>query len=49
MQAFPLEGLYHMGVVKALLENNLLPRVISGSSAGALFAAILGAYSCRAG
>ncbi|MEM6544150.1 MAG: DUF3336 domain-containing protein, partial [Pseudomonadota bacterium] len=29
-------GFYHLGVVKTLLEQNLLPRVISGSSAGAL-------------
>jgi predicted acylesterase/phospholipase RssA len=29
-------GIYHMGVVKALLEVGMLPRVISGSSAGSI-------------
>lgn len=31
-------GLYHFGVVKRLYECGLLPRVISGSSIGALVA-----------
>jgi len=35
-------GYFHMGVTRALMENNLLPNVISGSSAGALVAASLG-------
>jgi len=35
-------GHFHVGVVKALLEQNLLPDVISGSSAGALVAALFG-------
>jgi len=26
----------HLGVVKALLEHNLLPRVVSGSSSGSI-------------
>mmetsp|Transcript_4062 Transcript_4062/g.7120 ORF Transcript_4062/g.7120 Transcript_4062/m.7120 type:complete len:690 (-) Transcript_4062:642-2711(-) len=34
-------GYYHFGVVKCLLEEDLLPNVISGSSAGALVAAIV--------
>jgi TAG lipase/steryl ester hydrolase/phospholipase A2/LPA acyltransferase len=34
-------GLYHLGVIKALHENNLLPQVISGSSAGSIFAALV--------
>jgi TAG lipase / lysophosphatidylethanolamine acyltransferase len=34
-------GLYHLGVVKALFEANLLPRIISGSSVGALIAALI--------
>lgn len=29
-------GYYHIGVVKALFENNVLPKVITGSSAGSL-------------
>jgi TAG lipase/steryl ester hydrolase/phospholipase A2/LPA acyltransferase len=37
-------GMYHVGVVKALFEQELLPRVISGASAGSIVAALLG---CR--
>ncbi len=32
-------GIYHLGVVKALLAEGLLPRIISGSSMGAIVAA----------
>lgn len=32
-------GIYHVGVVKALFERDLLPRTISGSSMGAIIAA----------
>ncbi|MGH8454508.1 MAG: patatin-like phospholipase family protein, partial [Nevskiales bacterium] len=35
-------GFFHVGVVKALREQGLLQRVISGSSAGAMVAAALG-------
>jgi TAG lipase / steryl ester hydrolase / phospholipase A2 / LPA acyltransferase len=35
-------GLYHIGVVKALYEAELLPRVISGASAGSIICGILG-------
>ena len=38
-------GFYHLGVVKVLLEQGLLPRVISGSSAGSLVAGVLGTHS----
>ncbi|CAG8558523.1 5932_t:CDS:2 [Racocetra fulgida] len=34
-------GLYHLGVVKALHENGLLPRVICGSAVGAFIAALV--------
>lgn len=34
-------GVSHIGVLISLLENNLLPRVISGSSAGSVIASIL--------
>ncbi|KAF9354973.1 hypothetical protein BGX26_007134 [Mortierella sp. AD094] len=34
-------GLMHIGVIKTLYENNLLPRIISGSSCGSIIAAIL--------
>lgn len=33
-------GVYHIGVLKALFENGLLPRIIAGSSAGSIMAAI---------
>eukprot|EP01034_Spumella_vulgaris_P030127 gene30127-37291_t len=35
-------GYYHMGVVKALWTQVMLPRVISGSSAGSIMTAIVG-------
>mmetsp|Transcript_54943 Transcript_54943/g.128496 ORF Transcript_54943/g.128496 Transcript_54943/m.128496 type:complete len:598 (-) Transcript_54943:249-2042(-) len=35
-------GMYHFGVLKTLHENNLLPRVLSGSSAGSIVAALVG-------
>ncbi|MEM6581476.1 MAG: DUF3336 domain-containing protein [Pseudomonadota bacterium] len=38
-------GFYHLGVVKTLLEHGLLPRVISGSSAGSLVAGVLGTHT----
>lgn len=38
-------GLFHSGVCKALLEQDLLPKVFSGSSAGALMAGLLATRS----
>jgi predicted acylesterase/phospholipase RssA len=38
-------GHFHGGVVKTLLEHGLLPDVISGSSAGSVFAAIVGTHT----
>ncbi|GLE03090.1 hypothetical protein PINS_up011969 [Pythium insidiosum] len=35
-------GFFHSGVIKALNENNLLPNVIAGSSAGSIVAGIVG-------
>lgn len=35
-------GLYHLGVIKALFDNQLLPRVLSGSSVGSIINAIIG-------
>jgi TAG lipase/steryl ester hydrolase/phospholipase A2/LPA acyltransferase len=35
-------GFFHVGVVKSLREQGLLPRVISGSSAGAMVSSALG-------
>ncbi|KAH9853463.1 patatin-domain-containing protein [Lenzites betulinus] len=34
-------GYYHFGVVKAFLDQHLLPRVVSGTSAGGLVAALV--------
>jgi NTE family protein len=38
-------GPFHVGVIKALLEQDLLPNVISGSSAGSMIAAIVGTHT----
>ncbi|RKG29051.1 DUF3336 domain-containing protein [Acinetobacter tianfuensis] len=35
-------GLFHTGVCKALMEQDLMPNVLSGSSAGAIMTAMLG-------
>ncbi len=35
-------GLFHSGVCKALMEQDLMPKVLSGSSAGAIMTALLG-------
>jgi len=37
-------GAFHLGVVKALAEQDLVPSVISGASAGAMIAAIVGTH-----
>lgn len=34
-------ALYHIGVVKALNEQGLLPRIISGTAIGAMIAALI--------
>lgn len=38
-------GLFHLGVIKAVWSEGLLPRVISGSSAGSIAAAMLGTHT----
>ncbi len=38
-------GLFHVGVVKALQQQDLMPLVLSGSSAGAIVAATIGTRS----
>ena len=38
-------GLYHIGVMKALHDCNLLPRVLSGSSVGSIIVAMVGTRS----
>lgn len=35
-------GFYHVGVVKTLMENRLMPRVIGGSSAGSILCSMIG-------
>jgi predicted acylesterase/phospholipase RssA len=40
-------GPFHLGVVKALFNEGLLPRIISGSSAGAIVAAMIGTHDKR--
>jgi TAG lipase/lysophosphatidylethanolamine acyltransferase len=34
-------GMYHLGIVKSLFENGLLPKVITGSSAGAIVGSLI--------
>lgn len=38
-------GLFHIGVLAALLEEDVLPRIISGSSAGSIVASILSVHT----
>jgi predicted acylesterase/phospholipase RssA len=38
-------GLFHLGVIKALWSEGLLPRVVSGSSAGSIAAAMLATHT----
>ena len=38
-------GHFHLGVLKTLVEHNLLPDVISGSSAGSVMAAVVGSHT----
>lgn len=38
-------GYFHLGVIKALIEHDLLPLVISGASAGSFVAAIAGTHT----
>ena len=34
-------GLYHIGILKVLHENDCLPRIISGSSTGSIIASVV--------
>ncbi|CCH60509.1 hypothetical protein TBLA_0C07180 [Henningerozyma blattae CBS 6284] len=40
-----LFGLFHLGVIKGLLSQNLMPNIINGSSTGACIAALFGCLS----
>lgn len=35
-------GYYHMGVLRALFEEGLMPRVLSGASAGSIMVGVVG-------
>ena len=37
-------GAFHIGVAKALAEQDLIPKVVSGASAGSMIAAIIGTH-----
>lgn len=39
------QGIFHIGVCKALFEQGLLPNVVSGSSAGSIMAAVLATHN----
>ncbi|MET0252385.1 MAG: patatin-like phospholipase family protein [Novosphingobium sp.] len=41
-------SVFHLGVIEVLLENKLMPKVVSGASAGSLTAAMIGTRSDRA-
>ncbi|EME49354.1 hypothetical protein DOTSEDRAFT_84767 [Dothistroma septosporum NZE10] len=45
LQGGSIFGLCHLGVVKALLEHNILPRVIVGTATGALMASLIGIHT----
>ena len=38
-------GMYHIGVVQALIEADCLPRVIAGSSAGSIIASVIATHT----
>ena len=38
-------GIYHLGIIKALLEQGLLPSVIAGTSMGAIVTGLVGTHS----
>ena len=38
-------GLFHLGVLKAMWESQLLPSIISGSSAGSIMASVVGTHT----
>jgi len=45
LQGGSIFGLCHLGVVKALLLQGLLPRIITGTATGALIAALVGIHT----
>lgn len=38
-------GIYHGGVLKALREKDLIPKIVTGSSAGSINAGIFASYN----
>jgi TAG lipase/lysophosphatidylethanolamine acyltransferase len=45
LQGGAIFGLCHLGVVKALFDRGLLPRIITGTATGALIAALVGIHT----
>jgi TAG lipase/lysophosphatidylethanolamine acyltransferase len=45
LQGGAIFGLCHLGVVKALHQHHLLPRIITGTAVGALIAALVGIHT----
>ena len=35
-------GQFHLGIISSLIENNLLPKYVAGSSSGSLIGTLLG-------
>ena len=38
-------GLIHLGIIKVLLYNKCMPKVVCGASSGSLIASFLGIYT----
>lgn len=45
LQGGAIFGLCHLGVVKALFDRGLLPRIVTGTATGALIAALVGIHT----
>lgn len=41
LQGGSIFGMYHLGAIKTLYQNNLLPKIISGSYFGSIFACVI--------
>lgn len=45
LQGGSILGMYHLGVIKTLNENHLLPKIITGSYFGSLFASLICSFT----
>ncbi len=45
MSGGAIMGMYHIGVVQALIEADCLPKVIAGSSAGSIIAGFIATHT----